>query len=67
MIDYGGEFELREHVARYLLRVAVSNLPIGVLETLNEMSEEELAVLDRVGISFREADADAFMYLGGVH
>jgi hypothetical protein len=67
MIDYGGEFELREHVAWYLLRAAVSNLPRAVLETLNEMSEEELAVLDRVGTSFREADAAASKYPCGVH
>jgi hypothetical protein len=38
-----------------------------VLETLNEMSEEELAVLERVGISFHEADAHAYMWPGGVH
>jgi hypothetical protein len=67
MIDYGGDFELREHVARYLLRAVVSTLPPGVLKTLNEMSEEELAVLDRVGTSFREADAAPFMYPCGVH
>jgi hypothetical protein len=67
MIDYGGEFELREHVARYLLRAAVANLPPGVLEALNEMSEEELAVLERVGTSFREANAEAYMWPGGVH
>jgi hypothetical protein len=67
MIDYGGEVELREHVARYLLRAAVASLPTGVLETLNEMSEEELAVLDRVGTSFHEANAEAYMWPPGVH
>jgi hypothetical protein len=67
MIDYGGEIELQDHVARYLLRVAVSNLPPGVVETLNGMSEEELKVLDQLGISLRQAQASASAYAAGVH
>lgn len=67
MSEYGGEIELREHVERYLVRVAVSRLPAGVLETLNSMSEEELAVLERLGVSFEEANAKPVAYMFGVH
>jgi hypothetical protein len=65
--EYGGEVEVREHVARYLVRVAVSHLPRGVLETLNAMSEEELEVLERLGVSFEEAGAKSTAYMFGVH
>ncbi len=67
MSEYGGEIEVREHVAKYLVRVAVSHLPPGVLDTLNSMTEEELEVLDRLGVSFEEAGAKSIAYMFGVH
>lgn len=67
MSEYGDEIQIREHVARYLVRVAVAHLPPGVLDTLNSMSEEELAVLDRLGVSLEEAGAKPITYMFGVH
>lgn len=62
MTDY--ELEIPDHVARYLLRVAVSNIPPSVMETLVSMTPEELDVLDRLRVSLEESKADtpAFLY-----
>ena len=67
MEDFGQEFGIEPHVARYLLSTAISNLPAGVLETLNGMSEDELAILERIGTSFQEAEAASWVYPCGVH
>ncbi len=62
MTDY--ELEIPDHVARYLLRVAVTNIPPSVMETLVSMTPEELDVLDRLRVSLEESKADtpAFLY-----
>ena len=62
MTDY--EVEIPDHVARYLLRVAVGNIPPSVMETLVSMTPEELDVLDRLRVSLVESKADppAFLY-----
>jgi hypothetical protein len=62
LTDY--ELEIPDHVARYLLRVAVTNIPPSVMETLVSMTPEELDVLDRLRVSLEESKADtpAFLY-----
>jgi len=62
LTDY--ELEIPDHVARYLLRVAVSNIPPSVMETLASMTPEELDVLDRLRVSLEESKAGppAFLY-----
>ena len=62
MTDY--ELEIPDHVARYLLRVAVTNIPPSVMETLVSMTPEELDVLERLRVSLEESKADtpAFLY-----
>jgi restriction endonuclease Mrr len=59
--------EMPEHVADYLYQRALSSLPEGVLETLASLSPEELGVLNRVGASLEEANADPSVYVFGVH
>ena len=48
------DIEIPDHVANFLLRVAISNVPTNVLETLAKMSPDEIAVLERVRASFEE-------------
>jgi hypothetical protein len=62
LTDY--ELEIPDHVARYLLRVAVTNIPPSVMETLVSMTPEELDVLDRLRVSLEQSKADtpAFLY-----
>ena len=67
MNDFAKEFGVQEHVAKYLMGTAISNLPPGVLETLNAMTEDELEILTRVGTAFQEAEAASWMYPCGVH
>ena len=59
-----GEIQLPDHVARYLLRVAVSNIPPSVLETLASMTPEELDVLDRLRVRLEDSEAgpESFLY-----
>jgi hypothetical protein len=51
------DIQIPDHVENYLLRVAISNLPTPVLETLAKMSPEEIEVLERVRASFEESEA----------
>jgi hypothetical protein len=51
------DIEIPDHVASYLLRVAISNIPTPVLETLAKMSAEEIEVLERLRVSFEESEA----------
>jgi hypothetical protein len=59
-----GEIQLPDHVARYLLKVAVGNIPPSVLETLVSMTPEELDVLDRLRVSLEDSEAgpEGFLY-----
>jgi hypothetical protein len=63
--DY--EAEIPDHVARYLLRVAISNLPPRVLETLAAMTPEELDVLDRLRVSLEESKAGPVSFVFAFH
>jgi hypothetical protein len=58
---------LPEHVARYLVRRALSNVPEGVRETLAQLSPEEVETLDRVGASLQEAGVDPIGYTWLIH
>ncbi|MFL5925304.1 MAG: hypothetical protein ACJ77E_00010 [Gaiellaceae bacterium] len=51
------DIEIPDHVASYLLRVTISNIPTPVLETLAKMSAEDIEVLDRLRVSFEESEA----------
>jgi hypothetical protein len=51
------DIEIPDHVASYMLRVAISNIPTPVLETLSKMSPEEIEVLERLRVSFEESEA----------
>jgi hypothetical protein len=51
------DIEIPDHVANYLLRVAIGNIPTGVLETLSKMTPEEVEVLERVRASIEESEA----------
>lgn len=51
------DIEIPDHVANYLLRVAIGNIPTPVLETLAKMSPEEIDVLERVRVSLEECEA----------
>jgi hypothetical protein len=61
------ETEIPDHVARYLLRVAVSNLPPSVMETLGAMTPEELDVLDRLRVSLEESKAGPVAFVFAFH
>jgi hypothetical protein len=58
---------LPEHVAGYLVRRALSNVPEGVRETLAQLSPEEVETLDRVGASLDEAGVDPIGYTWLIH
>ena len=59
--------ELPDHVAQYLLRRALSDIPQGVLDALAELSPEEVEVLDRFGASLHEAGAGPHSYTFLIH
>jgi len=59
--------DIPEHVARYLLRVAVSNIPEEVMETLKGMTPEELAVIDRLRVSLEKAEPPHQAYVFAFH
>jgi hypothetical protein len=59
--------ELKPHVRDYLCERSLACLPEGVLKVLNTLTAEELAVLDRVGASLEDANADLRMYVCAIH
>jgi len=59
--------ELPDHVAQYLLRRALSDIPQSVLDTLAELSPEEVEVLDRFGASLHEAGVGPHSYTFLIH
>ncbi len=61
------EIEIPDHVANFLLRVAISNVPKEVLETLAAMSPDEIAVLERLRASFEEAEASPYDVIFAIH
>jgi hypothetical protein len=61
------DIEIPDHVANYLLRVAVSNIPTPVLETLSKMSPDEIEVLERIRVSFEESDAGPLGFVFAFH
>ena len=61
------DIDLPEHVQRYLLRVAVSNIPESVLETLAKMTPEELEVIDRLRVSLEKAEPPHQAYVFAFH
>ena len=59
--------ELPDHVAQYLLRRALSDIPESVLDALAELSPEEIEVLDRLGASMQEAGVGPHGYTFLIH
>jgi hypothetical protein len=59
--------ELPDHVAQYLLRRALSDIPQSVLDALAELSPEEVEVLDRLGASLHEAGVGPHSYTFLIH
>jgi len=59
--------ELPDHVAQYLLRRALSDIPESVLDALSELSPEEIEVLDRLGASMQEAGVGPHSYTFLIH
>ena len=49
------------------MRVAVSNIPESVLETLTKMTPEELEVIDRLRVSLEEAEPPHQAYVFAFH
>jgi len=62
-----GEIEVPDHVARYLLRVAIDNLPPSVVETLASMTPDELDVIERLRVSLQKSEAGFEAYLFAFH
>ena len=58
---------LPEHVARYLVRRALSSVPESVRQTLAELSPEEIETLERVGASLEEAGVEPLGYAMIIH
>jgi hypothetical protein len=58
---------LPEHVKRYLSERTLSEIPEAVLQTLATLSPEEIAVLDKVGASFEDADLQPKQYVALIH
>lgn len=56
-----------EHVAQYLARVALAHIPASVYETLVSLTPEELAVLERVGLSFKESELESHSWTYVIH
>lgn len=56
-----------EHVAQYLARVALAHIPASVYETLLSLTPEELAVLERVGLSFKESELESHSWTYVIH
>jgi threonine/homoserine efflux transporter RhtA len=56
-----------EHVAQYLARVALAHIPASVYETLLSLTPEELAVLERVGMSFKESEFESHSWTYVIH
>lgn len=59
--------DVPEHVAQYLARRVLADLPESVYETLVSLSPEELAVLERVGGSLQEAEVDPQSWVFVIH
>jgi hypothetical protein len=59
--------ELPDHVAQYLLRRSLSDIPQSVLDVLAELSPEEVEVLDRFGASLQEAGVGPHTYTFLIH
>jgi hypothetical protein len=59
--------DIPKHVERYLLRVAISNIPESVLDTLKEMTPEELEVIDRLRVSLEKAEPPHYAYVFAFH
>jgi hypothetical protein len=64
MPEYG---EIPEHVAQYLARRVLNDLPQSVFETLVSLSPEELNAIERLGDSLYEGGLDAPGYVFVVH
>ena len=56
-----------EHVAQYLARVALAHIPASVYETLLSLTPEELDVLERVGLSFKESELESHSWAYAIH
>jgi hypothetical protein len=54
-------------VAQYLARVALAHFPASVYETLLSLTPEELAVLERVGLSFKESELESHSWTYVIH
>ncbi len=59
--------KIPDHVAQYLARSVLKDLPESVYETLVSLSPEELAVLERVGASLHAAKCDPQSYVFMIH
>jgi hypothetical protein len=59
--------EIPDHVAQYLARRALADLPASVYETLLSLTSEELAVLEKVGASLQEANCEPHQVAAMIH
>jgi hypothetical protein len=59
--------EIPEHLAQYLARSVLKDLPESVYETLVALTPEELDLLERVGASLHAAGCDSHSYAFVIH
>ncbi|HEY8842798.1 MAG TPA: hypothetical protein VIM23_02735 [Gaiellaceae bacterium] len=59
--------EIPEHLAQYLARSVLKDLPESVYETLAALTPEELDLLERVGASLHAAGCDSHSYAFVIH
>ena len=52
-----------DHVAQYLARRVLADLPERVYETLISLTPEEIEVLERVGASLNECEPHKYTYV----
>ena len=59
--------EIPDHLAQYLARSVLKDLPGSVYETLAGLTPEELDLLERVGASLHAAGCDSQSYVFVIH
>jgi hypothetical protein len=59
--------EIPEHLAQYLARSVLKDLPGSVYETLVALTPEELDLLERVGASLHAAGCEPHSYAFVIH
>jgi hypothetical protein len=59
--------EIPEHLAQYLARSVLKDVPGSVYETLVALTPEELDLLERVGASLHAANCEPQSYVFVIH